>query len=186
MAPAPAASATSRTSATSPPGAPARPSSTALISTPTSGCLRTIALASNSSAAYAELRINHSMRSLRDHFVAPSWVDRVGTAHNRGGTQRGDQSVGRPELAWPQRRRRHRRERLELLRRVGLQVDVGSRILSANNLSNSGSPNPCKYVTGLCLTLDTSLMIFSNNPKSMKPRFLDSVSRGHMTHSALQ
>jgi hypothetical protein len=61
-----------------------------------------------------------------------------------------------------------------------------SWILSASNLSNSGSPNPCKCVTGLRLTRDTSFMIFSNNPKSMKPRFLDSVSRGHMTHAALQ
>jgi hypothetical protein len=61
-----------------------------------------------------------------------------------------------------------------------------SWILSASNVSNSGSPNPCKWVTGFRLTLDTSFMIFSNNPKSMKPRLLDSASRGHMTHAALQ
>ena len=63
---------------------------------------------------------------------------------------------------------------------------LASRIRSGSSLSSIGSPNPCRCVTGLRFRPDTSRMIFSNRPKSMKPRFRESSSRGHMTHSALQ
>ena len=57
---------------------------------------------------------------------SPTWVGRLAGAHNGGPPQGSDELVGWAELPGPKHRRLHRCERLELLGRIGLQIDGGS------------------------------------------------------------
>lgn len=62
--------------------------------------------------------------------------------NSRGDPQRRDVAVRRAELSWPERQRLHRRERFEIFRRIGLQVDAGCRL--------NAPPSRCIKASAAC------------------------------------